>query len=412
MAVHEVPPVEAWVRRRAALFAGSRGLWEITITMRTSIQTVSRGCRLFWTACLGAAALSGCVHHDDEGVLTAAPQRVQTVLAAGRAGDISLFGDLPGTADSAYFSRTAVSLRQHTFSEVGADFDPDIDPTGERIVFASTRHHMQPDLYLKRPDGVAVTQLTADPAADVQPCFSPDGTRVAFASNRSGNWDIWITASTGGPPVQVTAGPADDVHPSWSPDGSKLVYSSLPAQGGPWELWIADAAAGSTRRFIGYGLFPEWSPVADVILFQRARERGSRWFSIWTMTLIDGEPRLPTELVSGASQAMILPTWSRDGTQIAFVGTATPPPLWSETGPLAVGEVYDIWLMNSDGTRRVRLTDGYTANYAPAFSPDGRVYFTSNRAGRENIWSVAPAGPSSDLRSTERGGQPSQRNVG
>jgi Tol biopolymer transport system component len=308
------------------------------------------------------------------------------MLAAARANNLSLFGDIDQGRDDTYASRMSVSLRQHTFTETGDDFDPDINSAGQLIAFASTRHHNQPDLYVKSVDGIAVTQLTSDPASDIQPSFSPDDTRVAFASNRGGSWDIWMVDLEGGQPVQVTSGLADELHPSWSPDGRKLAYCSLPPTGGQWEIWVTDATAGSTKKRIGYGLFPEWSPTADTLVFQRARERGGHLFSIWTLTLVDGEPRYPTELAAGAREAMILPTWSPDGTRIAFTSTTT-----LDSGGITA-RASDVWLIDADGRGKVRLTDGQAPSHAPTFCPDGRVYFATKRTGNENIWSVLPAG--------------------
>ena len=330
-------------------------------------------------------------------------QATAVVLAAANAHQIRLFGDLPGTPAPGYVSRTFTSLRQHTFTDVGGDFDVDVSATDDRIVFASTRHHVRPDLYIKSVDGVAVTQLTSDPASDLQPAFSPDDTRVAFASDRAGDWDIWVVGVGGGPPVQVTSGPADDLHPSWSPDGAQVVYCSLPPGGGQWELWIADVGR-ATRKFIGYGLFPEWAASGDRIVFQRARERGSRWFSIWSVNLVDGEPRYPTELASAASHAMILPTPTADGRRIAYVSVplrSSKSPVYAraaqEASPVSEpaddardATPYDIWIMDVDGAGKVRLTDGQTMNHGPAFSPEGRVFFTCNRNGHENIWSLSP----------------------
>lgn len=340
-----------------------------------------------WPA-LATALLAGCSTQQNQKWNHASAPNARAMLVAARANDISLFGDLPGAGESVFLSRSIVPLMRHSFTEIGADYDVDIDATGKRFVFASTRHSVHPNLYIKLVDGVAVTQLTSDAASDVQPAFSPDGSRVAFASNRAGQWDIWIIDANGGPPVQVTSGPAEEIHPSWSSDGQKLVYCSLPAGGGQWELWVTSAETGSTKRFIGYGLFPEWSPTNDQIVFQRGRERGSRWFGIWTLTLVDGEPRLPTQLAVSSTESMTLPTWSPEGDRVAF-GSAAIWPAESDALHLPTSSgVFDIWVMDADGRARRRLTDGHTVNYAPKFSPNGRIYFSSSRSGRENIWSL------------------------
>lgn len=316
--------------------------------------------------------------------------RTVAVVTAARASHLHMFGDVPYTNTPTYQPRNMISLRKHTFTEVGSDFDITFDASGKRMVFASTRHSTEPDLYYKSINGVAVTQLTADPASDIQPALSPDGQRVAFASFRSGSWDIWVLGIKGGRPVQITTGPTEDVHPSWSPDGSQLVYCSLPANGGPWELWTADVYTQGPKRFIGYGLFPEWSPVGNQIVFQRARERGSQWFSIWVITLVDGEPSYPTELASGAAEAMVLPSWSPDGKRIAYAGSSAAVARLRGGMDGETSAVMDIWQMSADGRDKVRLTDGTSTSYAPSYSATGRVFFTSNRAGNENLWSVIP----------------------
>ena len=151
---------------------------------------------------------------------------------------------------------------------------------------------------------------------------------------------------------------------------------------------MAPAMENSTSTFIGYGVFPEWSPFDDTILFQRARRRGSRWYSIWTLELVGGEPRYPTEIASSADYAMISPSWSRDGLRIAFTTVGTTPSIDPAYG--AAFDVSDIWTIGVDGSGRMRLTDGHSTNFSPTWSPDGRVFFTSSRTGHENVWSVLP----------------------
>lgn len=349
--------------------------------------------RFFNGALVLVGLTAGCA--DPDGGLnsrSASDRGTRAILAAAGASEITMFGDIRAGFVPTYSARHTVSLIQHTFTEVGSDLDADVDSIGQRLVFSSTRHSTNPNLYIKNVDGLAVMQLTTDPASDVQPAFSPDGEQIAFASNRSGNWDIWIAGVNGGGPIQLTSGRADEIHPSWSPDGSQIVFCSLPARGGEWELWVADTRSGFTKRFVGYGLFPEWSPIGDTIVYQRARERGSRWFSIWTVTLENGEPGFPSEVAAGASHAMVLPTWSPDGTAIAYSAIET-----ASLGPSAIGQpisprlgVFDLWLMNADGRAKVRLTDGQSSSFGPTFAPNGRIFFTSSRIGYENIWSILP----------------------
>lgn len=336
----------------------------------------------------------------DSTVLVIKPTARPT-LTSGRDREISLFGGLPRRGEASPIGRSQGSMLQHTFTREGADFDCQPDWSGGRFLFASTRHSETPDIYMKSMSGTAVTQLTSDPSSDVHPALSPDSTRVAFASNRAGQWDIWIMGLDGRRPVQVTNSPRDEVHPSWSPDGSRLVYCARPPNSGPWELWVVASERNATPTFIGYGVFPEWSPVDDRILYQRARQRGSRWFSVWTLALVDGEPRYPTEIAASADYAMILPAWSRDGESIAFTTVKSLPPIDPEFG--TVYESSDIWVMDTNGGSRVRLSDGVSVNYGPAWSPDGRVLFTSDRSGHENIWSVMPTGHGSSTSPMARG---------
>lgn len=303
-------------------------------------------------------------------------------------GPIRLFGEPPEGSGIHFEGRAASGLQQHTFTREGADFDPDIDRTGRLLVFASTCHSPRPNIYAKAVGEAAITQLTDDPASEVQPRICPDGKWVAYTSDRSGNWDIWITSIDGQTTQQVTKSPAAEIHPDWSPDGHRLVYCALNPQNQQWELWVVDLRQPGTKKFIGSGLFPRWAPTQDVIVYQRARSRGNRWFSIWTVQLIDGEPRFPTEVASSAEYALIAPTWSADGTKIIYCSVEPAAPhggSWKTRSARA-----DLWITDLDGRGKTCLTHGDAVNYSPVCASDGRVYFTSNRSGFENIWSLVP----------------------
>lgn len=316
------------------------------------------------------------------------PRPGYTVNVAKRAiGSMGLYGQVRQTRTPRTSPLDGINnLRQVTFTTEGADFDPDLDPTGTMLVYASTRHRENSDLYVKAVTGSALRQLTDDPANEMMPAFSPDGSRVAFASDRSGNWDIYIMDAAGGQPVQVTHDATDDFYPSFSRDGQKLIYSSFGMQSGQWEMVIIDLNNPSTKRYIGHGLFPVWSPTRDKIVFQRARQRGTRWFSIWTLDLVNGEPMSPTEIAASSNAAAITPDWSPDGKQVVFCTVIDPDA--DDAGP----QQADIWLINADGTNRVRLTMGQFMNVQPNWAGSGAIFFTSDRSGEgmENVWSITP----------------------
>jgi len=300
-----------------------------------------------------------------------------------------------GDQTQARFETAAyTALQQNSFTEVGADTDPDVSPDGKQVVFSSTRHSKTSDIYVKKVNGQTVTRLTNDLGNDIQPVYSPDGKFIAYASDRSGNWDLYVMTSDGQRPFQVTNSPVHEIHPSWSPDGSRLCYSQYNTRTGQWEIWLVEVAAPSNKKFVAHGLYPVWCPSETVnrIAFQLARQRGTQLFSIWTVDLVDDEARYLTEVVPATAEtAAIAPAWSPDGKSLVY--TTVKVQIDPKTGQVSTARVDrgdDIWIAAVDGTSRVRLTGDGTSDWCPTWSQDGRIYFSSNRGGSDNIWSLKP----------------------
>lgn len=309
---------------------------------------------------------------------------------AGAPTPMGILSDLPGMgmtrSTNAMDGPMPENASRVSFASEGADFDPTVAESGTHIYFSSTRHSQNADIYVQSIGGTAVTQLTTDPAHDVMPSISPDGQRIAFASNRGGSWDVFMMGSNGGQAVQVTFDAGHELHPTWSPDGTKLAYCRLGEGSDRWEIWVRDLNSPAKATFLTYGLFPEWHPTENRLLFQRPRERGSRFFSVWTIDYLRGEALNPTEIASSSVAAIINPTWSFDGQHIAFATLVDPPADRGNTRPKNA----DIWFARTDGSGKTNLTRGHAINLMPAWGPDGTVYFISDRSGQDNIWSIRP----------------------
>ena len=316
---------------------------------------------------------------------------------------VNVFGEFSRGRKGSRLVVGDVSLKQHTFQESGFDADVCVDPAGQSMVFASDRDGERTQLFSQRVDGPAVAQLTHVAADNAQPCFSPDGKRIAFSSNRGGQWHIYLMNADGRNLIQISDGPSNDMHPSFSPDGTRLVFSSLAGNAGEgtasdaWQLNIVDLTTRQ-KTPIGPGLFPVWSPdkSRDVIAFQKTRARGSRWFSLWTCELKSNEAGLPeaagiSEIALSANAALVSPSWSPDGKQLAFVSIVEP----AQTRNGKPQGQQDVWIVESDGSNRRRLTDGTAMNLTPCWAVDNRVFFVSDKSGHECIWSLAVAATSS-----------------
>jgi TolB protein len=321
---------------------------------------------------------------------------------------VNVFGEFNHTRTKPAAAPLALALKQHTFAEAGYDADVSVDPTGQWLAFTGAREGERTQIYLQRVDSPTVTQLTNDAADDAQPCFSPDCKRIAFSSNRSGNWHLYLMNADGRSVTQITDGQSNDMHPSFSPSGTRLVYSSLAGnRGGAGEQWQLHAIDLVTRenKEIGAGLFPVWSPDKnrDVIAFQKTKARGSRWFSLWTCELKDGEAAQVTEIAVSANAALVSPSWSPDGKRLAFASIVEP----GQTRNGKPQGQQDIWIIDADGSHRRRLTDGTATNLTPCWTVQNRVYFVSDRSGHECIWSLPIVTASSESRMAEKEMEPS-----
>jgi Tol biopolymer transport system component len=162
----------------------------------------------------------------------------------------------------------------------GLDLHPALSPAGDPIAFASERTGSF-ELYVRGLAGASRdVPLTADSGQNVQPAWSPDGRLIAYHSYRRGG--IWVIPARGGAARQIVGSGS---RPAWSPDGRRIAAAVL--REGVWNLrWIDvdGGRQGDLTPAVPPGAcvrYPEWSPLGNTILFERAEMRGN----IWTLNL-------------------------------------------------------------------------------------------------------------------------------
>jgi TolB protein len=195
-----------------------------------------------------------------------------------------------------------------------------------------------------------------------QPDFAPAGNRLAFRNVDPEHLGLGVMDLRTDQLVEVTAH-NEDSSPRWSPDALQLVFSSNKHGDRKWRVYaISPGAVRGEGEEWAYGRMPTWSPDGSRIAYHGCDERGDNC-GIWVMKAGGFEPN---RLTSDPSDTA--PTWSPDGNQVAFISARSGN--W---------ELYVTQVATGD---EIRLTDQPSADVAPAWSPDGKqLAFLSNRGG-------------------------------
>ncbi len=144
---------------------------------------------------------------------------------------------------------------------------------------------------------------------------------------------------------------------------------------GRYELQIADADGGNAQTALASRepiISPTWSPDGTRLAYVSFEAKKP---IVYVHSLASGSRHVAANF-KGSNSA---PAWSPDGKRLAVV-------LSKEGGS-------QLFLVNADGSGITRLASSSAIDTEPRFSPDGSsIYFTSDRGGSPQIYRIAVSG--------------------
>ena len=224
---------------------------------------------------------------------------------------------------------------------------------------------------IKKEIGSPVTNPLVTDAA--YPTWMPDGSGILFAYVKPTRAVVVRSSLAGVGLNYVSQGEMgeDDAEPVITRDMKKIYFTTI--MGGSRMICSMDAKGGNFT-VLSEGGHLALNPNDNTKIIYNSRV--GKVVQVFTMDLKTGQK---AQLTNGDYNNKD-GAFSADGKYIAFVSNRENPKKRN----------HHLYVMKSDGTDLIQLTQGDTDEGDPCFGPDGTVYFYSNADRNYNIWKVKP----------------------
>jgi len=254
-----------------------------------------------------------------------------------------------------------------------------LSPDGNRIAFIRNNESVsgEDQLIVANRDGSAEQKLAArraDKWFNSGGCaWSPDAKVIACpGGSYAGGFHtaVVVTDVASGAQTELTQQPFSDMgRVSWLADGSGVVVNGSAKDSQLNQLWVISYPSGEARRISSdLNDYSGTSLTADSKTLATVQNDWTA--NIWTAPITD--PASAKQITTGKLEGTKGLAFAPDGRIVYTVNTQG---------------TNDIWIMNADGTNQRPLATDPSEDQLPNVTPDGRyIVFTSERGGFPSIW--------------------------